>query len=102
MKFKLGLPSRKKPNDTGQNGESMALSPTKKDLSHIPSEYQDALVGVIGVKKYFAVGQGFLSGIVGGQSRSVKAVDEISFCVRNGDVLGLAGSGRVGGWYDGL
>ena len=96
MKFKLGLPSRKKPNDTGQNGESMALSPTKKDLSHIPSEYQDALVGVIGLKKYFAVRQGFLSSIVSGQTQYVKAVDDISFFVRKGEVFGLAGESGSG------
>src|SRR5436309_3924426 len=89
MKFKL--PSRKKHSATDQNGGPMALTPAQKDLSKIPSEYQDALIGVIGLKKYFPVRQGFLSTIVSGQTQFVKAVDDVSFFVRKGEVFGLAG-----------
>ena len=94
MKFKL--PSRKKPSATDQNGGPMALTPAQKDLSQLPSEYQDALIGVIGLKKYFPVRQGFLSTIVSGQTQFVKAVDDVSFFVRKGEVFGLAGESGSG------
>src|SRR6059036_219750 len=94
MKFKL--PSRKKHSATDQNGGPMALTPAQKDLSHIPSEYQDALIGVIGLKKYFPVRQGFLSSIVSGQTQFVKAVDDVSFFVRKGEIFGLAGESGSG------
>ncbi|TMI68723.1 ABC transporter ATP-binding protein [Candidatus Bathyarchaeota archaeon] len=74
----------------------MALTPAQKDLSQLPSEYQDALIGVIGLKKYFPVRQGFLSSIVSGQTQYVKAVDDVSFFVRKGEVFGLAGESGSG------
>src|SRR6058998_4317195 len=95
MKFKIGLPSRKKPDNETGIPVSMA-SASKEDSSQIPSEYQDALIGVIGLKKYFPVRQGFLSTIVSGQTQFVKAVDDVSFFVRKGEVFGLAGESGSG------
>ena len=94
--MKLKFPGRKNANgvQTAQQG-TMPISQAK-DLSMIPSEYQDALIGVIGLKKYFPIRQGFLSSVIAGQNQYVKAVDDISFYVRKGEVFGLAGESGSG------
>jgi oligopeptide/dipeptide ABC transporter ATP-binding protein len=74
-----------------------SVSRAEKDsmMAEVPPEYQDALIGVRGLKKYFPIKQGFLSSIVGSQAY-VKAVDDISFAVRKGEVFGLAGESGSG------
>src|SRR5438445_12523834 len=72
------------------------VTPDDKNASEIPPEYQDSLIGVNGLKKYFAVRQGFMSSLISGQTQYVKAVDDISFYVRKGEVFGLAGESGSG------
>lgn len=85
--MKIGFRSKK-------TTEMGAESKSKDQV--IPSEYQDALVGTIGLKKYFPIRQGFLSTVLSGQTQFVKAVDDISFFVRKGEVFGLAGESGSG------
>ena len=102
MKFKF---NRGKNSDNNASGSSPAksnlddpiISQSKNDKSGIiPSEYQDALIGVQGLKKYFPIRQGFMSTILSGQQQYVKAVDDISFFIRKGEVFGLAGESGSG------
>ena len=51
------------------------------------------LVRVENLKKYFSLGGG---GLFSGQERSVKAVDDVSFSMREGEVLGLVGESGCG------
>src|SRR2546426_12176890 len=67
----------------------------KDSMIDVPPEYQDALIGVRGLKKYFPIKQGFLSSLAGSQAY-VKAVDDINFYVRKGEVFGLAGESGSG------
>lgn len=55
----------------------------------------DVLIAVEKLKKYFPVKQGFFSTIVGKQEY-VHAVDDISFFIRKGEILGLAGESGSG------
>lgn len=55
----------------------------------------DALISVEGLKKYFPVKQSFFSSLVGRQIY-VRAVDNISFFIRKGEVFGLAGESGSG------
>ena len=73
-----------------------SIAPAEKDASQVPSDYQDAIIGVLGLKKYFPIRQGFLSSIASGQTQYVKAVDDVSFFVRKGEVFGLAGESGSG------
>ncbi|MCX8033481.1 MAG: dipeptide ABC transporter ATP-binding protein [Thermoleophilia bacterium] len=52
-----------------------------------------ALLEVSGLKKYFPVGQGILLSRLG---KTVKAVDDISFTVEEGETLGLVGESGCG------
>src|SRR5512140_3859319 len=52
----------------------------------------DALVEVHGLKKYFPIGRGF----VGRQVGELKAVDGVTFYVRQGETLGLVGESGSG------
>jgi oligopeptide transport system ATP-binding protein len=51
-----------------------------------------ALVEVEGLKKHFAIRKGVLSRVVG----SVRAVDDVTFDIRRGEVLGLVGESGSG------
>jgi len=91
MKFSLKLFKR-----TNDKSNGTPLEGKKKSSDQeVPSEYQDALVGALGLKKYFAIKQGFLSSLAGTQAY-VKAVDDINFYVRKGEVFGLAGESGSG------
>ncbi|MFX1482602.1 MAG: ABC transporter ATP-binding protein [Promethearchaeota archaeon] len=55
-----------------------------------------ALIEVRNVKKYFEVTKGFIDSIFGREHESVKAVDDVSFEIAKGEVLGLAGESGSG------
>ncbi len=57
---------------------------------------EDAVVAVDGLKKYFPIRRGFLETLVSRHAINVKAVDDISFFVRKGEVFGLAGESGSG------
>src|SRR2546422_1318470 len=96
--MKLRFPGRKGEQAlSSSESSSEAVSSKKKGAStEIPSGYEDAIIGVQGLKKYFPIRQGFMSSIVSGQTQYVKAVDDISFYVRKGEVFGLAGESGSG------
>src|SRR5512133_3722827 len=50
------------------------------------------LLDVKGLKKYFPIEQGFMRKVVG----YVKAVDDVSFYVKEGETLGLVGESGCG------
>jgi peptide/nickel transport system ATP-binding protein len=54
------------------------------------------LVEVRNVKKYFPVQKGFIDQITSGKQTYIKAVDDVSFYVKKGEVLGLAGESGSG------
>src|SRR6266849_9352331 len=70
--------------------------PDKNEIVQPPAEYQDAVMAVLNLKKYFPIKRGFFSSIVSGESVYVKAVDDISFFVKKGEVFGLAGESGSG------
>ena len=75
----------------------MMMSKTKEESSsEIPSEYNEALMSVLRLKKYFPIKKGILSSIIKGEKLFVKAVDDISFYVKKGEVFGLAGESGSG------
>jgi peptide/nickel transport system ATP-binding protein len=53
-------------------------------------------IEVSGLRKWYPVRQGFLSGLRGGEPRYLKAVDGVSFTINPGRVLGLAGESGCG------
>jgi peptide/nickel transport system ATP-binding protein len=57
----------------------------------------DALVRVRGLKKWFtARGEGSILSRIFGEDRSLKAVDDVSFDIERGEILGLAGQSGCG------
>ena len=50
------------------------------------------LIEVIALKKYFPIKKGFLKKEVG----SVKAVDDVSFKIKKGEIVGLVGESGCG------
>ena len=56
----------------------------------------EKLLDVKNLKKLFPVDKGFLSQVFAKDNRVVRAVDDISFYIREGEVLGLAGESGCG------
>jgi len=56
----------------------------------------DNLVKVTNLKKYFPVEKGFLDRLLTSQKSFVHAVDDVSFSVNRGDILGLVGESGSG------
>jgi len=70
--------------------------PKNDEIVEPPREYQDAVMAVLNLKKYFPIKRGFITSLISGESLFVKAVDDISFYVRKGEVFGLAGESGSG------
>jgi len=70
--------------------------PKDQEIVEAPREYQDAVMAVLNLKKYFSIKRGFITSLVSGENLFVKAVDDISFYVRKGEVFGLAGESGSG------
>lgn len=64
--------------------------PTKPDAA------EDVLVSVSGLKTYFSIRGSFGQRLVGREAGHVKAVDDVSFDLHRGEVLGLVGESGSG------
>src|SRR5213594_553790 len=70
--------------------------PKDQEIVEAPREYQDAVMAVLNLKKYFSIKRGFITSLVSGENLFVKAVDDVSFYVSKGEVFGLAGESGSG------
>lgn len=62
-----------------------------------PFDGSDHLIQVENLTKWFPLGQGFLRELLGRQERAyLKAVDGVSFTIKRGEALGLAGESGCG------
>jgi peptide/nickel transport system ATP-binding protein len=64
--------------------------------NNITPENKDYLVDVKHLKKYFPVQTGFLAQFFSKEKDYVRAVDDVTFHIRRGEVLGLAGESGSG------
>jgi peptide/nickel transport system ATP-binding protein len=62
------------------------------DVQVLPENASEPLLQVNGLKKYFPIRRGFFRKVVG----NVKAVDDVSFFVHEGETLGLVGESGCG------
>lgn len=70
---------------------------TKQMNSEAPVNESDILVRVENLKKYFPVQSGLIANLLNhGNIPAVKAIDDVSFEIRRGEVFGLAGESGSG------
>ena len=65
---------------------------TKQDTITDDSGQQDTLLEVNNLRKFFPITKGFLKRVIG----QVRAVDDVSFAIRQGETLGLVGESGCG------
>ena len=59
--------------------------------------HEAPIIEVRGLRKWYPVRRSFLASLIGaGETRHLKAVDDVSFSIRPGEVLGLAGESGCG------
>ncbi len=61
-----------------------------------PGRQDEVLVSVRGLKTYYPIRGSFLDRLLGREAGYVKAVDDVSFDIRRGEVLGLVGESGSG------
>ena len=56
----------------------------------------DPLIEVENLSKWFGMSQGVMDRLMGNESSPVKAVDDVSFTINEGDIMGIAGESGCG------